>query len=52
MVFAWPSAEVRYGPDGAANIMFKKDIKEPRILYDPGRKIQEAICHTDRAKAC
>ncbi|TFG81336.1 MAG: methylmalonyl-CoA carboxyltransferase, partial [Spirochaetales bacterium] len=28
-VFAWPSAEIAVmGPDGAANIIFKKDIEE------------------------
>ena len=29
MVFAWPSAEIAVmGPDGAANIIFKKEIEE------------------------
>jgi acetyl-CoA carboxylase carboxyltransferase component len=29
MVFAWPSAEIAVmGPDGAANIIFRKEIKE------------------------
>ena len=43
MVFAWPSAEIAVmGPDGAANIIFKKDIAN---AADPistrAEKIQE-----------
>jgi len=40
-VFAWPSAEIAVmGPDGAANIIFKKDIDE---ASDPVAKRQEKI---------
>jgi methylmalonyl-CoA decarboxylase subunit alpha len=40
-VFAWPSAEIAVmGPDGAANIIFKKDIDE---ASDPAAKRKEKI---------
>lgn len=40
-VFAWPSAEIAVmGPDGAANIIFKKDIDE---AGDPAAKRKEKI---------
>mgnify|MGYP002777223683 FL=1 len=40
-VFAWPSAEIAVmGPDGAANIIFKKDIDE---AADPAAKRKEKI---------
>ena len=41
MVFAWPSAEIAVmGPEGAANIVFKKDISNAE---DPVSKRQEKI---------
>lgn len=41
MVFAWPTAEIAVmGPDGAANIVFKKEIKE---ADDPITRRQELI---------
>lgn len=41
MVFAWPSAEIAVmGPDGAANIIFRKDIKNSA---DPVTARQEKI---------
>lgn len=40
-VYAWPSAEIAVmGPDGAANIIFKKDIE---AADDPAAKRQEKI---------
>lgn len=43
MVLAWPSAEIAVmGPDGAANIIFRKDIDEAE---DPVQKRQECIEH-------
>lgn len=41
MVFAWPSAEIAVmGPEGAANIVFKNEIKDAQ---DPAAKRQEKI---------
>jgi len=41
MVLAWPSAEIAVmGPEGAANIVFKNDIKESK---DPAGMRQEKI---------
>ena len=43
MVFAWPTAEIAVmGPSGAANIIFKRDIKMQKTLFSQDRKkIQE-----------
>jgi len=41
LVFAWPTAEIAVmGPDGAANIIFRKEIKE---AADPVQTRQEKI---------
>ncbi len=43
MVFSWPNAEIAVmGPDGAANIIFKKDIKEAKDpVKEKADKVEE-----------
>ena len=41
-VFAWPNAEIAVmGPEGAANIIFKHDIKESENPIEQDSKIEE-----------
>ena len=41
LVYAWPTAEIAVmGAEGAANIIFRKEIAESKTQLKPGRKNQ------------